>query len=149
MAAIDEKISNVMNDEHAKRTESINKRRREPPPFKIGDKVWYHPERRPGTDKLAPLWKGPCKVTAREGQHSYVVELTPGKLQAAHRSQLKPHVVDEFVGEPYELHYFSYKAEEVEAGPEDWIVEDILDHRKGPRGPEFLVKWQGWGPEYN
>ena len=46
MAAIDEKISIVANEEHAKRMESINKRRREPPQFKIGDKVWYHPERR-------------------------------------------------------------------------------------------------------
>ena len=79
--------------------------------------------------------------------HSYVVEIAPGVLQAAHRSQLKPHVEDQYSGDPLPLYYFSGKAAEVAASPEDWTVEAILGHRKGAEGPEFLVRWEKWDPE--
>ena len=110
MQSLDEKMSNTLNELHEKRKDAINARRREPPRLEVGAKVWYRPERRPGTDKLAPMWKGPCTVHDREGQHSYIIEVTPGHLHAAHRSQLKPHVEDEYEGDPFPLYYFCEKA---------------------------------------
>ncbi len=66
-----------LNTLHQKRMEQINRDRNVPPEIKVGDVVWYHHEVRAGTRKLEEYWKGPCKVLAREEEHSYVVELTP------------------------------------------------------------------------
>ena len=72
--------------------------------------MWYRPEPRPGRDKLEPTWKGLETVLERLGNHSYVVEVSKGKRQETHRSQLRPHVEDEYHGNPYPLHYFSGRA---------------------------------------
>ncbi len=32
-------------------------------------------------------------------------------------------------------------------GTEEWVVEKLLDKRKRGRGYQYLVRWQGWGPE--
>ena len=106
--------------------------------------MWYRPERQPGTDKLEPMWKGPGLVVSRVGNHSYEVELRPGARQPAHRSQLKPHSEDEFAGMPLPMYYFTGKASELEATPDEWEVKAIVDHRRGASGKlEFLVEWEG------
>ena len=122
MERVDRKVARKLNELHAKRAEQVNKRRREPPNLLEGTKVWYKLERRPETDKLAPLWKGPGIVLERIGEHSYVVELGPGVRQEAHRSQLKPYREDYANEDPFPLFYFSSKAEEVEVGPDEYIV---------------------------
>lgn len=117
------------------------------PPLSVGSKVWYRPEPQPGTDKLAPKWRGPGTVTARVGAHSYVVEVVPGVSQEAHRSQLKPHVAEVYGGDMFPLHYFSAKAPEVAVQPDEWLVERIVRHRTDDSGsPEFLVEWKGCDP---
>ena len=136
-----------LNDIQIRRAKSTNARRKEPPPLQVGAKVWYRPEPQPGRDKLEPTWKGPGIVLRRVGAHSYVVQLKPGGEQEAHRSQLRPHVEDQYSGESFPLYYFTGKAPIVEMGPDEWLVEAIEGHRKGPGGrPEFLVRWKDWDP---
>ena len=53
-----------MNKIHEKRAKSVNAHRRDPPPLKVGDTVWYRPEPKGGRDKLEPHWKGPGRVSA-------------------------------------------------------------------------------------
>jgi hypothetical protein len=91
-------------------------------------------------------------VEARRGgfpvvRDSYEVDLGPS-TQNAHRSQLKPHVDDEFSTSPLPLFYFSGKATPVEVGPDDWVVEKIEDHRINVKTGEheFLVQWKDWDP---
>ena len=147
MEALDAKAAQSLNELHKRRLDSLNAHRREPPPFEAGAKVWYRPERQPGTDKLAPEWVGPCLVNKREGYHSYVVEVAPGVLREAHRTQLRPHVADLFSDNPFPLFYLAGKAPQLpEAQPDEWLVEAILGHRLRAGKLEFLVRWKDWDP---
>ena len=53
------KVAQALDEEHRKCAEKANKRRRDPPALVVGAKVWYKPERQPGTDKLVPSVEGP------------------------------------------------------------------------------------------
>ena len=147
MRQLDISVAKRLNELHEKRWRTINSKRRAPPPFVVGSKVWYKPEPQPGRDKLDPHWKRGV-VAGRVGRDSYVVELGPGVRREAHRSQLKPHVDDVFSTAPLDLFYFSGKATPISTGPDDWIVEGIEGHRVNPTTGdlEFLVRWQGWDP---
>jgi hypothetical protein len=147
MQKVDEMVVEALTQAHAKRAKEANARRRDPPPFAKGAKVWYQPERQPGTDKLEPRWKGPAVVLAREGQSSYVVEVKPGVRQKAHRSQLKEHVEDTYHGDPVPLHYFSGKAPALEAATDEWRTKEVKGHREGKDGQlEFSVLWEEGDP---
>ena len=142
-------VGKRLNDIQDKRAKATNAKRREHPPLKVGSKVWYRPEPQPGRDKLEPRWKGPGLVLRRVGNHSYVIQLKPGAEQEAHRSQLRPHIDDEFADEPYPLYYFTGKAPTLEIAPDEWLIEGIDGHRKGTDGKqEFLVRWKDWDPSY-
>jgi hypothetical protein len=147
MRKLDITVAQKLNELHEKRWAQINSKRREPPPFERGSKVWYKPEPQPGRDKLDPRWKRGV-VAERVGRDSYVVELAPGLRREAHRSQLKPHVDDEYNTSPLPLFYFSGKATPVQVGPDEWTVESIEGHRinKGTGQHEFLVRWKDWDP---
>ena len=107
--------------------------------------VWYRPEPQPGKDKLEPRWKGPGKVLERLADHSYLVQVEPGKTQKAHRSQLHPHTDDMAIDDPYPMYYFSGKPPVLGVAPDDWEVEALLDHKVSPqKGLEVLVKWKGY-----
>ena len=145
MAETDTKVAAILNARHEKRVEGINAKRLEPPPLNVGAKVWYRPERQPGTDKLSPEWKGPAIILERQGKYTYVVELRKGNRQKAHRSQLRPHVYDQFSDAPYPLYYHVGKAPEVEARPGEYNVEKVLKQRTiTPGKDEVLIKWEGF-----
>ena len=144
----DEAVADLMNKVQEKRVEAANAKRRHPPAFKIGDHVWYRPERQPGTDKLDVRWKGPCTVLQQVGASSYVVELRPGNRQNAHRTQLKAYVQGSTSGPAVPMYFFSEKGQELDAGIDDWEVQEVVSHRPGPDGqPEFRIRWQGFSPE--
>ena len=77
----------------------------------------------------------------REGDQSYIVELKSGGRQTAHRSQLRPHVMDLYTTDPYPLYYFTGKAPEVEVGPGEYIPGSVVGMRTYKAGqPEVLVQ---------
>ena len=145
MREVDQRVASILNARHDARFATLNRKRRDPPPFEVAAIVWYRPEPQPGTDKLAPRWRRGL-VKERVGTFSYVVEIAEGVLRDAHRSQLKPHHEDEFSKEPLPLFYFSGKASPVPMQMDEWLVESIHGHRQGPKGLEFLVQWKGWDP---
>ena len=53
----------------------------------------------------------------RVGSNSYVVEVAPGVMKEAHRSQLKPHTEETMREDSLPLYYFSGKAAPLELGP--------------------------------
>lgn len=146
--AQDVQISTKLQKIQGKRAETTNKHRLEQPPLQIGSKVWYKPETQPGHDKTDTYWTGPGTVLRRVGEHSYVVKIKPGVETEAHISQLRPHIEDIYVDKPHPLYYFSGRAPEVPVGPDQWVVERILDHRTDAKlGPQFLVQWEGCEPK--
>jgi hypothetical protein len=71
---VDKKVADTVNQLHHKKTEQLNKRRKELPPLQVGSKAWYlRPRGRPG-EKLESYWLGPCRVMERRSEHGYVVE---------------------------------------------------------------------------
>ena len=143
-AKVDAQVAKVMDDIHDKRNEQLNRRRRELQPLSVESKVWYlRPRGRPG-EKLETYWIGPCSVKERRGEHSYVIELEPGRLQEAHRSQLKQHFDDAWIGKPLKMFHYRQAVQDMEAAPDEWNVEGIDGHRAGKDGyPEFCVRWEG------
>ena len=117
-------------------------------PLEIGQDVWYQPEPQPGRDKLSPLWFGPGHVVSKKGEHSYIVEITPGRKTEAHRSRLREHVDDVYAGKTYGLHYFVGKAPEIAPilKDDEYILEDggVWDVNLKKDKPEFLLKWEGY-----
>ena len=77
-----------------------------------------------------------------------MVKIKPGFETEAHISQLRLHIEDIYVDKPHPLYYFSGRAPEVPVGPDQWVVERILDHRTDAKlGPQFLVQWEGREPK--
>jgi hypothetical protein len=93
-------VAERLNKIHEKQAQQVNAHRKDWLPLEVGSKVWYRPEKQPGTDKLAPPWVGPGVVLQRVSDHSYVVEVNPGVHQSAHRTQLRPHIADTYSDTP-------------------------------------------------
>jgi hypothetical protein len=140
---VDAKVAKVLEDLHVKRAEQVNQNRREPPPLKPGDRVWWlRPRSRTG-EKLETYWIGPSVVRQRVGEHSYMVEVAEGRTIPVHRCHLKPHVQDELLGKPVKLFQYRQAVPEVDLAPDEWFVDKIINHRRDANGDwEFLVKWQ-------
>lgn len=143
-ADVDSKVAAMLNEIHRKQDEQVNRRRRELAPLKVGDKAWYLRPRGGADNKLDSYWIGPCVVKERRSEHSYVLEVKPGHLQEAHRSQLKEHIRDEWSEKPLKLFHFRRTEPELKSFADEWAIEDIEQHRIGSDGyPEFLVRWEG------
>ena len=145
--AVDEFVAKRLNEIHARDAERINQSRDETSALGIGDIVMY---RRPenSADKLDTRWLGPAKVVGREGQRSYVIEVKPGVNMKAHRSFLKIYPYEDMIGEPLPMFYHQRTVSDVEATPDEWVVERILGHKEDPPGNKlFLTRWKGFGEE--
>ena len=143
--AVDQQVAQTLNAHHDKKAEQLNRHRRELPTLKVGDKAWYlRPRGRPG-EKLETYWLGPCRVAERRSEHSYVVEIQEGRMQEAHRSQLKPYTEgDAELGSPVKLFHFKQARSDPPTGIDEWNVEKVLTHRRNTSGDlEFKVQWEG------
>jgi len=88
MRILDQKVAKILNALHNKTTERINKARKDPPEFKIGELVWYL---RPHslTAKLESRWVGPYTILSKTGLHSYEIQRVGKKIsKSAHETQL-------------------------------------------------------------
>ena len=86
-------------------------------------------------------------MLGREGENSYIVEITPGHNQRAHRSQLAPRAYGVFDTKPYPLYYFSGRAPEVGVGPEEYVIDKVLEVKKKDGQIQALVRWEGYGKD--
>ena len=142
---IDTKVADKLKAVHQQRLQALNETRKAKPVYKAGDKVWLLRPRHVGTDKLLSWWIGPCPVVARQGADSYLVEDKPGRQRAAHASQLKPYVEDEFADAPVPLHYFRQTEVDLSDEVDEWEVEEITGHKVGDDGQLwFRTKWAGF-----
>ena len=89
MQDIDVHTAEVLNEAHANLQKYLNARRRERPPYHVGDWVWYQRPRSVGGIKLQSWWQGPFKVVERVGERSYRLRTPQGEIFDAHLDQLK------------------------------------------------------------
>ncbi|TPX39056.1 hypothetical protein SeLEV6574_g07443 [Synchytrium endobioticum] len=113
----------------------------------MGDKVMISTKNvrteRP-TKKLEYRWMGPCRVKKQISSVNYEVEL-PSNLRihnVFHVSLLKPYI------QPSDPSRKVSKPPPIRIEDEEgYIIKDILDVRRRGRGFEYLIDWEGYGPE--
>ena len=65
-------------------------------------------------------------ISNRVGEFSYEIVVKPGKKMMAHRSWLKPYIVDTFNQDPIPLAYHRMKVVDEGALKDEFVVEEIL-----------------------
>jgi hypothetical protein len=108
-------------------------------PFAEGDYVLVsYPGRPP--NKLAPRWRGPFTVQEIRSSVCVCQDLTTLRPHRFHVSRLKR----------FEATMTDDPAALAAADKDEFIVEEIIDHRGNPRrraDMQFRVRWLGYGPE--
>jgi hypothetical protein len=140
---IDLVVASKMNNLHAEQCSRANRGLDGWEVLGVGDLVWYLRPPDSGT-KLDSRWLGPCKVIAREGVHSYLIETKPGHIMKAHRKALKLYVEDPTAEEPIPLFFHRRTVPEAEGAPDTWLVDKIIDHKLVKGKMFFLTRWQGF-----
>lgn len=121
--------------------------------FKVGDNVLLSTKnitlRAPGSKKLAPKYIGPFPVVAKINDVAYKLELPQGYRihPVFHVSLLKPWRGNGTYQPPNPVAFD-------DEGHPLWAVESILRMRERATAGrtkirEFLVKWEGFGPEHD
>ena len=146
MGDIDTRVAQILYETHEKRARCENAKRPDTEVFKPGQRVWY---RRPegSGDKLDSRWLGPALIVRRIAENSYEVQITDERIINAHTSFLKPYVADLFVGQPKPLFFHQRTVPDPDASPDEWNVDRILDYRGADGTLDYLVLWEGHGPE--
>ena len=155
--AIQEKIDWArlqMAIQQDKMEEIANKDRSLPPPIKIGDRVLLKrdginwPAESQSDMKLLPKYLGPFFALEEDDHGNLKLEL-PAVLRIHPwfaRDVLKPYY------EPNE--YFPQRhspapVKELYSPETEYEIEKILDHRLFRNQRQFLIRWQGYGPEHD
>ena len=144
-------VSEAHQKHWKKRADDMTKtynRKHEPMTFKIGDPVMIQtkdlrlkvPKR-----KLAPLFIGPYRIKDVVGPEAYRLW-----LPAHHKFHpvLNVSRLEEY--RPRDHDNPEYRTDSIEVdGEEQWEIDRLLDRRTKHGTVEYLVRWVGFGDEYN
>ncbi|KAI2645523.1 Transposon Tf2-8 polyprotein [Labeo rohita] len=124
-------------------------RRRAAPSYQPGDKVWLSTKDirlRLPCRKLSPRYTGPFEILRRINKVTYQLQLPPRYRihPTFHISRLKPYF-------PSATEITGAQAEppppEILDPPSVYTVREILDSRRRGSQLEYLIDWEGYGPE--
>jgi hypothetical protein len=127
-------------------------KRGKPTTFKVGDMVWLDSSNiktTRQTKKLDDKWFGPFPVVKVLSESVYELKLTEAFDKVNPRFnviKLRRFEPDQIAERPKPLRP---EPEIDEAGEKVYEVEMLLDSRIHRRQFQYLVKWKGYGPEYN
>ena len=146
MKKIDQVLADTLNIQHQKQAESLNRKRKDFPRLKVGDKVWYLRPENSGT-KIDSRWLGPAVIVEQNGDSSYHIKLHEKKIMAVPTKFLKPYVEDTTTETPIPLFFHKRTTVSEEGEVDEFLVEKIVAHKVEGGKLKFLVKWEGYGEE--
>ena len=135
MSEIDSRVSQSLNEAHAKLAERLNANRASGVGYTVGDWVWYLRPKNVGGAKLQTWWQGPFRVLSRAGERSYRLRTPQGEEFDVHQDQLKPCVWEDPTIDPpwMTLRYPPGRMDE-EAGNQDTSLSSSPQQKhRGPR----------------
>jgi hypothetical protein len=125
-----------------------DRHRSKPPVYVVGQKVWLSTKNIPlrtVSNKLAPKFIGPFPVTKIISPVAVRLKLPPAYRRvhsAFHVSKIKP-VFHSHINPPVPVP----PPPRLVDGETTYSVNRILDSRRRGRGFQYLVDWEGYGPE--
>lgn len=131
-----------------------NKGRREVPEFKEGPQVLVNPHSLEWVDakgagtKLKQRWIGPFEVIQKINPKVYRLRMSdqyPG-LPVFNIEHLKPYLISDL---NWGEHTTMKESQRLKAPTEEYSVEAIVGHRRKKHGMEWLVHWEGYGPQFD
>ncbi len=125
-----------------------DRHRLKPPVYIVGQKVWLSSKNIPlhtVCNKLAPKFIGPFTVTKIISPVAVRLKLPPAYRRVHpvfHVSKLKP-IFHSAINPPVPV----LPPPHLVDGEPVYLVKRILDSRRRGRGFQYLVDWEGYGPE--
>eukprot|EP00961_Rhodomonas_salina_P284920 3850505-Rhodomonas_salina.1 len=139
--------------DHIRATQAANEDRRtkrlQPVTFQVGDKVLLNTEHYNlmlPSHKLAPKWICPLRVEEVRGPNTVRIEIPPrlARIKPLQNvAHLKPYVTRPVHIGPTHIP----DGPELVNGHEEFVVEDIITHRGSGSRVQYLVRFEGYGPE--
>ena len=133
----------------ARMKEQADRRRRPAPTYHVGQRVWLSTRDIPirgFTRKLAPRYVGPITITHIISPTAVCLRLpsTMSRIHPTyHVSRVKPAVSHALASAPV-----GPLPSRMIGGSETYTVSRLLECRRRGRGLQYLVDWEGYGPEH-
>jgi len=126
--------------------EALNKKRKEPPVYVVGDWVWYkHPPDRSSAQH--PAYTGPYILKKRLGDNSWLL-FSGIREFTGHASWIKRYWGPVYGGRRIPLaHEKVSRPSTAENGEQEYGVEKIMKHRTYRGELQFLTRWKGFREE--